>query len=443
MKALSMPKLELQAALLATRLKNDILTALTVNIYHVYMWTDSTTVLQWLNSTEKLPVFVANRVGEILKSTNIDEWHHVLSGDNPADTGTRKISSEDLKDSSWVIGLSILRTTDWPFIPDEHVINKTSRTSIKHPEHGFNWERLSSFTRYKRVVAFMLRMLPSHKPFRVKDLRITDPTELDITENKLIHLAQTESFPVELKTLTAGRPIKNRSKIATNSPFIGAAGIIRSTGRIVRLVNAEFDTKHPILLDARHTLVRLLDRSLHHKLFHHGLDYMRSVLNMKYTILVLRRLLRSIENQCVTCRKRKASTIQPIMSDLPVERLGYKQAPFNHTGVDYFEPLYVLVRRSTEKRWGLLFTCLTIRAVHLEIVPSLDTRSCVMGIERFIARHGTPSTIWSDNGTNFNGAEKELLACVKSWNGMAPTIFARKGVAWKFSPPGAPHHGGS
>ena len=224
----------LQAALLATRLKDDILTALTVSINHVYRWTDSTKVLQWLNSTKKLPVFVANRVGEIIELTTIDEWYHVLSGDNPADTGTRGISSEALKDSSWVIGPSILRNTDWPFMHNERVINKirlkgpscdvdncletsssfvTDVTFIKHPEHGFNWERFSSFTRYKRVVAFMLRMLPSHKHFCGKDLRITNPTELDNAESKLIHLAQMESFPVELKTLTAGKPTKNSSKL--------------------------------------------------------------------------------------------------------------------------------------------------------------------------------------------------------------------------------------
>ena len=116
MKALSILKLELQAALLTTRLKCDILAALTVSIIHVYLWTDSTTFLQWLNSTEKSPVFVANRVGEIIESTTIVEWHHVLSGDNPADTGTRVISSEALKDSRWVIGPCILWTTDWPFI---------------------------------------------------------------------------------------------------------------------------------------------------------------------------------------------------------------------------------------------------------------------------------------------------------------------------------------
>ena len=92
----------------------------------------------------------------------------------------------------------------------------------------------------------MLRMLPSHKHFRGKDLRITDPTELDIAASNLIHLARMESFPVEIKTLTAGKPIKNSSKIATYSPFIGPAGIIRSSRRIKRLVKTEFDTKHPI-----------------------------------------------------------------------------------------------------------------------------------------------------------------------------------------------------
>ena len=116
----------------------------------------------------------------MLESTTIDEWHHVLSGDNPADTGTRGIFSEVLKDSSWVIGPSILRTTDWPFIPDERLINKirlkgpscdvdncletsssfvTDVTSIKHSEHGFNWEKFSSFTIYKRVIAFRARLL--------------------------------------------------------------------------------------------------------------------------------------------------------------------------------------------------------------------------------------------------------------------------------------------
>ena len=466
MKMLSISKLELQAALLATRLKEEILKALTFKVSNVFMWTDSTTVLQWLNSCNKLPVFVGNRTGEILESTTIDQWNHVLSGDNPADTGTRGISSEALKDSSWVRGPSILRTCDWPFKPNTDVIKKiqlkgplcdidtcletastfgVDASSEKAPSIRLfkNWDKFSSIVKYKRVLAFMLRVLPSHNHFRTKTLEITDPSELDIAEQKLIYLAQSESFPAEVKILQSDKRITKKSRIAKYSPFIGPAGILRSTGRISRLVDTEFDSKHPIILDGRHRVGHMLVRHMHFQHAHQGLDYMRAVVQLKYIVLKLRWLLGNIENTCITCRKRKAKTVVPIMSDLPIERLGFKQPPFSNTGVDYFGPFQVPIRRSTEKRWGFLFTCLTTRAVHIELVPSLDTSSCVMGVERFIARRGTPKTILSDNGTNFVGAQKELLSCVQNWNKVAPAVFVHKGVKWKFNPPSAPHHGGA
>ena len=129
MKALSIPKLEPQATLLATRLKEEILKGLNFKVTNIFMWTDSTTVLQWLNSCNKLPVCVGNRTGEVPASTTTDQGHYILSGDNPADTGTRGISSEAFKESSWVNG-PILRTTDWPFKPDTRVFDKkkTKRT---------------------------------------------------------------------------------------------------------------------------------------------------------------------------------------------------------------------------------------------------------------------------------------------------------------------------
>ena len=122
MKALSTPKLEFQAALLASRQKKEEnLKGLTFKVTDIFISTDSTTVLQWLNSCNKLPIFVG---GEILESTTTDQWHHILSGDNTADTGTRGTSSEALKERSWVNGTSIPRTTDWPFKPDTRVIDK-------------------------------------------------------------------------------------------------------------------------------------------------------------------------------------------------------------------------------------------------------------------------------------------------------------------------------
>ena len=105
---------------------------------------------------------------------------------------------------------------------------------------------------------FLLRWLPSHKYFRSSILEITDPCEMDIAEQKLIHLSQGKTFPSELKLLRSGKVITNNSRIAKYLPFIGPAGILRSTGRISRLVNSDFDSKHPIILDARHAVVRLL-----------------------------------------------------------------------------------------------------------------------------------------------------------------------------------------
>ena len=113
---------------------------------------------------------------------------------------------------------------------------------------------------------------------------------------------------------------------------------------------------------------------------------------------------------------------------------------FTNTGVDYFGPFYVTVGRTTEKRWGFLFTCLTTRVVHVEIVTSMDTSSCVMGVEQFVSRSGTPALIWSDIGTNFIGAEKELR---EKWNIVnIAAELTLKGIKWRFNPPSAPHQGG-
>ena len=407
MKMLSIPKLEL----LASRLKDDIEKALTLSVSKVFMWTDSTTVLQWLNSTSKQPVFVANRVAEILESISIDQWFHVLSGDNPADTGTRGITADSLKQSSWENGPSFLKTSDWPFNPNRELtdkirldgpvydLNEGLEVSSNFPctavsnDFAFPWEEYSSFSKIKRLVAYMLRLSPKHRHFRSPDKAIIDPAELVISEEKLLQLSQLESLPAESKQLAAVKYVNTSSCISSYSPFIGPNGLIRSTGRIQRLSATAFETRHPIILDSRHRLIRLFLRFYHNKHEHQSVDYLRSVIHQQFLVLRLRSALRAIETPCVPCRKQKAKTVTPMMSDLPAERLGYRQPPFTNCGVDYFGPFHVTIRRSSEKRWGFLFTCLTTRAIHIELVPSMDTSSCVMAIERFISRRGTPSII--------------------------------------------------
>lgn len=101
------------------------------------------------------------------------------------------------------------------------------------------------------------------------------------------------------------------------------------------------------------------------------------------------------------------------MGDLPLSRLAAYSRPFSHMGVDYFGPMLVSVGRRTEKRWGVLVTCLTIRAIHLEVAHSLTADSCIMALRNVIARRGVPCVIYSDRGTNFVGANKELKIAIE------------------------------
>ena len=234
--------------------------------------------------------------------------------------------------------------------------------------------------------------MPSHECYRNADGSLRDPTELDEAELHLQYLVQGASFNPERKDLLENKPVKRCSRIASFSPFIGPNRLIRSAGRIKRLVEVDFDVKHPIVLDARYSFVKWFPRHNHVKHHHQVINYLRAKVQERYTILKLRSSLRSIKSNCVSCRKFGAANSQPIIAELPVEGLAYQSPPFTNNGVDYFGLFYVIVRRTTEKRWGFLFTCFSTRAVHVEIVPSMDASSCVIGLERFVSRRGVPST---------------------------------------------------
>ena len=178
MKVMTVPKLELRAALLAARLKREICRALTVTVDKVFMWTDSTIVLQWVNSTNKHPIFIANRVSEILENTSVDQWNHVATCDNPADVGTRGMSAEVLQSSSWVRGPDFLRTKQFGFVPntdvvdnsklgvvtkeqDDNSISSLAASVTKPPkEQSINlipFDKFSSYQKLLRVTAYVLR----------------------------------------------------------------------------------------------------------------------------------------------------------------------------------------------------------------------------------------------------------------------------------------------
>ena len=242
---------------------------------------------------------------------------------------------------------------------------------------------------------------------------------------------QSESFPIEQKLFFDGKQTNTKSRIAPFSPFIGPNALIKSTGRLKRLVEADYDFKLPIILNRRNPAVKLFLLKKHQENHNEGVEFLRTFIQRRFAIIRLRSALRSVNHNCILCRKRSADTVKPIMTDLTVERLSYGKPPFSNSGIDYFCLFYVAVKRSTDKRWGFLFTCLTTRALHIEAVNSMDSSSCVMGIESFIARRGTPQVLWSDNGTNFTGA---LSVFFKALNQRAiASKMAQKSIKWQFN----------
>ena len=253
MKVMTVPKLELQATLLAARLKRKICRALTVTVDKVFMWTDSTIVLQWVNSTNKHTFFIANRVSEILENTSVDQWNHVATCDNPADAGTRGMSAEILQLSSWVRGPDFLRTKQFPFVPNTDVVDNIKLSVVTKEQEDDSisslaasvtkppkvqsinlipFDKFSSYQKLLHVTAYVLRLLPSHESYRTVDGSIADPVELDEAERHLQYLVQGESFNTERKDLLDNNSVKKSSRIPQFTPFIGPHGLIRSSGRL-------------------------------------------------------------------------------------------------------------------------------------------------------------------------------------------------------------------
>ena len=153
--------------------------------------------------------------------------------------------------------------------------------------------------------------------------------------------------------------------------------------------------------------------------------------------------VRRVLSSCFDCKRRLQSPDSQKMSDLPYERVTPGEPPFTFVGVDYFGPFYVKRGRCMEKRYGVLFTCLAVRAVHIEVAHSLDTSSFINALRRFIARRGSPRVIRSDNGTNLTSGEKELREAIGGWNkSKIGEFLLQKEVRWVFNPPAASHMGG-
>ncbi|XP_046549034.1 uncharacterized protein LOC124259013 [Haliotis rubra] len=445
-KQLSIPRLELCAALTGAQLAEMLSKELTVSIDSVNLWSDSTTVLTWLLSDScQYKVFVGTRVSEIQNLTDINNWRYVNTKDNPADDITcGKTLAELCGTSRWQSGPLFL-------------CDKPERWPNPRPTSSAITEDTCELKKTFCLTA-TVEPMPEFLNYHTWDLLVTATMQLpdgaasssspcmsrrQQAEVKLYRQVQTDSFSEDLTALMAGKPVQSSSKLLQLDPeYDRIDGMIRVGGRLRQVDILPHSAKHPIVLDPKHHITRLIIKDYDEKLLHAGAERILAETRRFFWIIQGREAIRRQQRTCTECQTWRAKPNTPKRADLPLARLRLFRPSFFSTGVDCFGPMRIKIGRRNEKRWGILFKCMTSRAVNLDLLDSMDADSFLMAFRRFISHRGKPSELLSDCGTNFKGGETELL---EAFNAMKPEMANQleKQVKFQFNPPYAPHFGGA
>lgn len=450
LKIVSIPRLELCGALLLARLFHEVKDAIGITTNKPVFWCDSTVALHWINtSPHLLKTFVANRVTEIQRLTCMGSWRHVRSEDNPADALSRGQTPQALSSNAlWFAGPRWLGEEEdiWPVsvlaaieLPE---LRPSMSLAIIIGEIDIT-KKYSSHVKLVRIVAYCLRFLRQSQ--RGGPLTAA---ELDRSETRILRMVQVAHFTEIIETMK-GDKRTNPGRIANLSPFLDNDGLIRLGGR---LQNSElsFQQKHPILLPRCHQLTDNIICEMHERHHHAGIKATLYNIRQKFWILDGHNQVRKIVRNCVRCFRYRAKTIQYKMGNLPIARVR-ESVPFLHTGIDFAGPFYIKERkyrnRNRIKVYVCIFVCMSIKAIHLELVSDLTSDGFIAALRRFTARRGLPVHIYSDNGTNFVGANNQLKELHALFNSDehkdATNRFASENrIVWHFIPPAAPHYGG-
>ena len=445
LKRLTLPRLELQGAVIAVRVKETIVDEIDVQFSSIRFWTDSSLNLQYINNESKrFKVFVANRVAEIRNHSEVDQWSFVPGKTNPVDIATRGDIDDDEAIRCWFDGPDFLfkDKADWPttsFTPlspdDKEIKKKTLVCKLSCSTSIVQFDRFSSWKRLFRVVAWVILLLQPKKS------RKKERSDLSIEEEKAGFQATLKL--IQKKAFNDDSPKELKGKLSKLDPYIDTNdGLMRVGGRLKQGM-LPYAVKHQVILPKDHYAVMLLVRYYHEQYHHVGTEHLISLLRQQFWIIAVRTIVKGVIRKCVKCQKRKAKPGEVKMADLPADRITVGAPTFFHTGVDFFGPIQVKVLRSKVKRWGCLFTCLVTRAVHIEVSPSLEADDFINVLDRFMNRRGNPEMIRSDCGTNFKGATNELKKELERMDQLKiAKSLQRKEIKWHFNPPEAPHMGG-
>ena len=468
LKTVTIPRLELTSATVAVKLSKTIQQELEIQTQDVFFWTDSMIVLQYILNTDKIfKTFVANRVATIHEASHPSQWRHVDSASNPADCVSRGFKGSELeKLKQWQDGPEFLRMdechwpkqpTQLPRIPDksQEVKKVIGHAYATVQEDGLMslLHRFSSWYALQKAFAWLLRFKKyllyksgkcSLEHLNRSHLKVD---EISSATNEIVKLVQKQSFPEEIvaarNSLRGACSCKLPRKSCLSKLDILPMNDILCVGGRLQHATIEYSAKHPMILPSRHHVTDLIIRHYHKQEGQVGPSQVLATLRQKFWILRGPSTVKRVTSKCFNCRRWNARPGEQVMAPLPVARVTPGNPPFTAVGVDFFGPIYVKVKRSNEKRYGCVFTCLTMRAVHIEVSHDLSSDSFIQSFTRFVSRRGPPLEIFSDNGTNFKGAETDIKNALQSWNQhLIQDHLCKQGIQWHFNAPSASHTGG-
>ncbi|XP_026119086.1 uncharacterized protein LOC113098285 [Carassius auratus] len=467
---ITVPRLELCAAVLAVEIAELIVEEMDITFDHIWYYTDSKVVLGYIcNQTRRFYVYVNNRVQRILKSSSPAQWQYVPTELNPADHGSRSVPAAFLGSTSWLTGPRFLHNSQFQSESQEsfELVDPALDSEIRPqvctnltevPKSTWNSERFSRFSNFNTLIRAIARLIHIASSFskHSKDdscrgwhICCKGPTEEELEKARILVLksAQYESYPTEIQRIVATHNLPRKSVLRKLSPVLDNNGLLRVGGRIVRSDLGTCEV-NPIIIQGTHHVATLIVRHYHEAVKHQGRHFTEGAVRAAgYWLVGGKRCIRSLLFKCVTCKRLRGKTGHQQMSDLPVERLTIAP-PFTYVGVDVFGPWEVTARKTrggqaNSKRWAVMFSCMCTRAVHIEVIEAMSSSSFINALRRFFAIRGPVKHLYSDRGTNFVGASRELrmdTSCVNSEN--VQKYLKEQHCTWIFNPPHASHMGG-
>ncbi|XP_043288822.1 uncharacterized protein [Venturia canescens] len=459
-KRLTIPRLELAAALLVAKLAKYVRDTLQLRDSRVYLWTDSTVTLTWVTShPSRWKDFVRNRVSSIQELIPQGQWRFIPGRDNPADCASRGLTVSQLEQFQlwwngphWLVKSSSHWPTHFTGTADSAALEERpglTLTVSTQPSPVFDLiHRYSSLTRLLRITSLLFKTLTNLKGAgQDSSGSLLTPGDLEHSQQYWVKAIQGAYFATELKILSAGQTLPKSHPFTRLTAFIDFHGTIRVGGRL-KLSALQPESKHSAILPRDSPLTRLLISDAHTRTLHGGTQATLAFLRQRYWIIGGRAPVRSFILRCVHCARFRAHRAQQLMGQLPSTRVTPARA-FLFTGVDYAGPVSLRSWRGrghkTYKGWLCIFVCFTTSAMHLEVVTDATTDTFIAAFRRFTGRRGHVHTLYSDCGKNFQGADAELR---RLFNGgtresqQLAQLLTNDGTKWVFNPPGAPHMGG-